>query len=1036
MFPSSPLVSLRAEKVSCKRLLQVKGHFGLTYTQNFTAIMIKKILCSFFVLGTSYASIQAQELKYTNANTPWAYDSLGNHRVLVHVGKPGEVAKAVIPWRRRDLHPEEKMVFVVDGKTNQRIYNIVQEDITREKGTIYFQPTSGIGNYYLYYMPYRQKGSQYYPTAVYYKPTNSAEEAWLSKVKQGKAITAKALEIQSVNAFNSFYPMEVIATEKEKQTLLASQKNAAFIVFPEDRENSIRMRYDFPYRWAQKGIQNYFTGTAKKGENYAYQLGVYSQTDTLRNVVVDFSDLKDGKGNVLSKNLMECINNKGVNWVGIPETFEVNVPNKQIQPMWCTVAIPENASAGNYTGTVTIKSSNAPAKAIAVNIKVANEVAENHGADEPWKQTRLTWLNSTLAAKNEVITPYTDLKLSDNKIDLLGRSVEIAPTGFPKQIQTFFSPEMTEITSTPKNLLVEPIHFHIVKSDGKEIKLNSSTIDFTEKTAGTVSWKTINTSPELKMDIAASLEFDGFLDYTVKVIAQKDLALQDINLHLPITPENTEYLMGLGYKGGYRKDTVQWKWDVAHKNQDGAWIGTVNAGLQFSLRDQHYSRPLNTNFYLQKPLILPSSWANGTNGGIAIYKKGSSVLVNNYSGARKMQKGDTLYYNFRLIITPFHTINTDFQWAARFVHKYLNVDTVKALGATVVNIHQGTPINPYINYPFVKTKEMKAYIDSAHAEGLKVKIYNTVRELSNRAYELPALFSLGHEIFSDGKSGGYSWLQEHLDTGYIAAWYTPEANDAAIINSGMSRWHNYYVEGMNWLTQNIGIDGIYLDDVAFDRTIMKRIKRVLTKDGHPGLIDLHSANQNNKSDGFNNSANLYLELFPYLNRLWFGEYFDYENNTPDFFLTEVSGIPFGLMGEMLQSGGNQWRGLLYGMTSRLLWDDSRDPRPIWKVWDSFGMQGAKMIGYWVKENPVKTDNPNVPATIYKKGKKVLVALASWAPATTNIHLTIDWQKLGINPSKAKIIAQEMNDFQPEKTFGINDAITVEPRKGWLLEITE
>jgi hypothetical protein len=212
---------------------------------------------------------------------------------------------------------------------------------------------------------------------------------------------------------------------------------------------------------------------------------------------------------------------------------------------------------------------------------------------------------------------------------------------------------------------------------------------------------------------------------------------------------------------------------------------------------------------------------------------------------------------------------------------------------------------------------MKAYIDSAHATGLKVKIYNTVRELSNRSYELPALRSLGHEIYSPGKGGGFSWLQEHLDSDYIAAWFVPELKDAAIINSGMNRWHNYYVEGMNWLTQNVGIDGIYLDDVAFDRITMKRIKRVLTADGHPGIIDLHSANQYNKNDGFNNSANLYMEHFPYLNRLWFGEYFDYENNSPDFFLTEVSGIPFGLMGEMLQDGGNPWRGMIYGMTNRM-----------------------------------------------------------------------------------------------------------------------
>ena len=69
---------------------------------------------------------------------------------------------------------------------------------------------------------------------------------------------------------------------------------------------------------------------------------------------------------------------------------------------------------------------------------------------------------------------------------------------------------------------------------------------------------------------------------------------------------------------------------------------------------------------------------------------------------------------------------------------------------------------------------MKAYIDSAHQLGLKVKIYNTVRELSNRAYETFPMRSLGHEIYSPGKGGGFSWLQEHVEDDYIAAWFVPE----------------------------------------------------------------------------------------------------------------------------------------------------------------------------------------------------------------------------------------------------------------------
>ncbi|MEJ0106364.1 MAG: glycoside hydrolase domain-containing protein [Bacteroidota bacterium] len=126
---------------------------------------------------------------------------------------------------------------------------------------------------------------------------------------------------------------------------------------------------------------------------------------------------------------------------------------------------------------------------------------------------------------------------------------------------------------------------------------------------------------------------------------------------------------------------------------------------------------------MQKPLLLPASWGNETKGGINISEKNNSIVADNYSGERGMKKGDTLYYNFNLLITPFHTINTDFQWETRFYHKYNAIDSIKPTGATIINIHHATPINPWINYPFIEYKKMKAYIDEAHSKGLKVKIY-------------------------------------------------------------------------------------------------------------------------------------------------------------------------------------------------------------------------------------------------------------------------------------------------------------------------
>ncbi|KQX15990.1 hypothetical protein ASC72_02600 [Flavobacterium sp. Root420] len=974
--------------------------------------------------------LAAQQIKYTDGNNGWNPNLLGNHRVVVEFTGKDNVAKTTIEWRRRDENPELKRIIVQDAN-GKEILNTKTENINRENGTIYFEPVSGKGTYYIYYMPYIDEGDANYPKGVYAKPESKADAAWLSKIKTNLKDNCTVKEIQSVNAFNSFYPMEVIATAAETKNIIAKNSGNSFLVFPEDRLYSIRMKNDLPQRWIQKGVQSSFGDTAMKGEYLDFQLGVYA-LENLNNVKVTFSDLKNESGAVIDAKNINCINTDGVRYDASIFAAPVSVSKGKVQAMWCGVDVPETAAAGTYTGKATVIA-DGKSKEITLQIKVTNEVTKNGGIDSPEKMTRLKWLNSTLAQENTVIAPYTPLEIKGSEISLLGRKLILGADGFPAQIQTFFTPEMTVIGTKANDILTAPIAFHFVDGAGKEsLQWKNTGVKFLKKEAGTVAWESVSTSKSLQMDVNASIEFDGFVHYSVKITALEDASFNDINIHLPMQSSSAKYMMGLGQKGGNRPETFEWKWDVAHKNQDGAWIGNVNSGLQFSLRDEKYSRPLNTNFYLQKPLLLPTSWGNDNKGGITIMPNQKSVLVNAYSGARIVKKGDVLYYNFNLLITPFHALNTDFQWNTKFYHKYSPIDTIAKTGATVINIHHANAINPYINYPFIEFKKMKSYIDEAHEKGLKVKIYNTVREVSNKAYETFALRSLGHEIYSPGKGGGFSWLQEHVGDDYIAAWFVPEIKDAAIVNSGMNRWHNYYVEGMNWLTQNVGIDGIYLDDVAFDRITMKRVKRVLTKDGHPGIIDLHSANQYNKSDGFNNSANLYMEHFPYINKLWFGEYFDYEKNQPDFFLTEVSGIPFGLMGEMLQDGGNPWRGMVYGMTNRMPWSHNADPRPIWKLWDTFGIKGSEMIGYWSENCPVKTNNEKVLATVYKKNGSTLISIASWADSDVKVKLSIDWKKLGIDPTKATITAPEIANFQPAQTFTTKDELPVTKGKGWLL----
>ncbi|SHG26515.1 hypothetical protein SAMN05444483_107110 [Salegentibacter echinorum] len=992
----------------------------------------KKLYCHLFlIMGCILFAndIQAQEHNYPPEPSRWEADSLGNQRAVIKVENPiEEVITITIPWRNRNVKSEQ-LVYVVDSTRNTIVTETKQFKMTPEYGVISFNTKGKKGIYYVYYLPYKLTGSSNYPDAVY-KTTKLSSPSSDTENTEG----ASVIRFDAVDSFNSNDPMEIIATKDEEEKLKNENPNRNYLVFPERRNIPIKMKQYLPKKWIESDIKSTFKDETRPGENYTFQLGVWAFRNKLNDVRITFSDLKDKNGkNMISAKEFHSFNLKGIDYTGKPFRKTVGVKKGLVKAFWCGVKIPESIAAGSYSGKATITTNNQKPTTISIQLDITDDIAKNKGIDKPWKQTRLEWLNSTLAQENSVIEPYTPLKVSNNTISLLGRNLILNENGLPNQIQTFFTEEMTDISSEANNILEQPFHFQLIKKNEGEIQFKSSGISYQTQSPGLVSWISKNISQKVNMTVSGNLEFDGHVNYEVKVVAKENVQLRDIALQIPMQNSAAEYILGLGHKGGNRPQNINWKWDVANKNQDGMWLGNVNKGVQLSLRDERYQRPLNTNFYLQKPLLLPTSWGNNNKGGIKIFDENSTTKVQAYSGAREMKKGDTLFYNFTLLITPFHTLQTNKQWENRYYHAYSPVEEVVESGSNVINIHHANEINPYINYPFIATEEMKSYIDAAHEKGLKVKIYNTIREISNRMYELYPIKNLDNEIFSSGEGKGYSWLQEHLDGDYIAAWFVSRYKDAAIINSGMNRWHNYYVEGMNWLVQNIGIDGIYLDDVAFDRVTMKRVKRVLTQNGHPGMIDLHSANQFNERDGFNNSANLYMDHFPYLNRLWFGEYFDYEKGSPEFYLTEVSGIPFGLMGEMLQDGGNQWRGMLYGMTNRMPYQEKK-PDAIWKVWDDFGIKGSKMIGYWVKDNPVKTNNKEVLATIYKKDNKVLVSLASWASSDTNIKLNIDWKKLNLNVKDAKIEAPEIRDFQSHQTFQPGDQISIKKNKGILLTI--
>ncbi len=704
----------------------------------------------------------------------------------------------------------------------------------------------------------------------------------------------------------------------------------------------------------------------------------------------------------------------------------VSVEQGMVQPLWFGIQIPEDTQPGQYVGTLTVNPEQQPAQTIQINLEITNEVVENNGDNQPEKMSRLRWLNSTIGKDpNLIIAPFTPVIVDNKKVIVLGRDVILGTDGLPKYIRSYFTQEMTGFTDQGEDILAHPIQFEI-KRNNKSETWNSQPFEINQMSAGQANWTAHSVSEKFELQVNGVIEYEGMLNYKITLIAKKDVSVENISLSVPMKPDAAEYILGLGFKGQKRPRHINWKWDVT-KHHEGVWLGNINKGLQYVLRDENYERPLNTNFYQAKPLNLPPSWYNDGKGGIQIITKPNVVLAHNYSGPRKISRNDTLHFNVRFLITPFKPVDTKTHFNTRFVHKYVPVDSVKEWGGTVVNIHHANLINPYINYPFYNLEEQSAYIKEAHRKGIKVKLYYTIREITYKCYELFALRSFGDEVLNDGEGGGHPWLQEHLQDRYHKAWHAWRVNDAAILNKGTSRWTNYYVEGLNWLAKNQQIDGLYLDDIAFSRETVKRMMTVLHQHRDEVVIDLHSANQYNNRDGFINSAFLYMEHFPFVSRLWFGEYFEYDLDS-DYWLTEVSGIPFGLMGEMLEKGGHSYRGMLYGMTTRMY--GKFDPRAIWKLFDDFGIAESRMIGYWVKPNPVQTNQKHVLATTYLKQDQILIALASWAPDDVEIQLQIDWNQIGISNSESvTLTAPAIKGLQDYRDLNINDSILVPKEQG-------
>ena len=996
-----------------------------------------------------------EKISYGVAPVKWNYDEIyGNHRFIVEA-PASEYTRVSIPWRRRDpLFDRTAVIIRYDSDGNKsavgdlEVRNVLIENAEKETATLVFaSPRSG--EYQVYYMPFELTGHWCSPETHYLtRDKMTPDRKWLEGVGAADVAEGHALRYESRTEFDSFYPMEFPMTREEKDAFFKSGK--PFEIVTESRLRPVRMKYDLPFIWKDRDDRTSFSDTVCKNEHYAFQIAVCAAVD-LFGVSVAFYDTN---GDEYGKDRVFSINTYAVDTDGQPSATVCDVPAGCVQSLWCCVdaekfdgkevVIAAKVSAANVDTVLTAQ----------ISLKVSEEVLPRNGDDDLWRHSRLFWLNSDVGISDEVIPPYTPVVTSPGAgaVSILGRKMRVGTLGLPSVIGTYYD-ETGRIAEdeAPLSLLSDPVAFKIRK-EGDPVALYEKDIKVTPRGTMRSVFSACAEADELKIESEISYEADGFIDCEIKVTPGKDGEYEFV-LTASLFENAATYMMGMCREGGRVPAFWEYRW---REDRDGnvVWLGCPRGGFQIRLMqdDDHWGGV--------KP--LPESWSNRGRGKMTVRRLPGEgkVAFKAETGKMAVFAGHTVLFHFHIIVTPLHPVDYESHFTKRYYQSnswhsdepIVSLERAKEFGASTVILHQGGPLNENINYPFHLAGKLKAEVDRAHSMGLKYKIYYTVRELSNYTTEIWALRSLGDEIYYTGtdfrladffetddekvkeRPSGGPWLIEHLSDGFCPAWHQPLASgeyDCAVRTQHRSRWHNYYLKGLEWLMTVVGIDGLYLDGIGYNRHITRRLRRIMKNIKEDCDIDIHLGNEHSPFYGYRTPTCDYLEHFAYADKIWVGEGYDYQNEGPDYFLTEICGLPLGLTSEMLEGGGNPWRGAVFGMTTRAGWSQGGLTLPIWKVWDEFGIADSRIFGYWNPKCPVTTESDSVKATAFvKENGQTLIAVASWMPTDREFILSVDRGALGIK-GDFELDAPQIESFQEEATFSSGDRIPIAYPKGWI-----
>ncbi|NOR33341.1 MAG: hypothetical protein GQ579_01535, partial [Bacteroidales bacterium] len=343
---------------------------------------------------------------YTVADEPWA-ESYGNHRTVLQVEGNENAVHIVIPWRRNDRDTQDRMLLLISAESKDTVPNIHRIQVDNESCEIFAGPVKA-GTYYLYYLPFQvQEGWGFY-SKDYFPREGKPDPEWIGQLRPEAVPTARLERFEARTASDNFFPLEVIPFKSEKAAFLEDHPGS-FLLFTEDRQFPVRMLDEIPLKWIQQPRLNHFEGIAQRNEYYVFQVALFAARSDIKDLQVSFTGLDGPGGASIGTERLTCFNLEGVDTYGKPFKKEIRVKKGQVQALWMGVDFPEEISPGSYKGKILVGPAEGEKQEVTVDIKVQRRVLEDRGDAEPWRHSRLRWLNSTAGLDNRPVVPYSAL---------------------------------------------------------------------------------------------------------------------------------------------------------------------------------------------------------------------------------------------------------------------------------------------------------------------------------------------------------------------------------------------------------------------------------------------------------------------------------------------------------------------------------------------------------------------------------------------------------------------------------------------------